>query len=124
MIQTLRKTQFYPLMAALLVFVIFWSLIFLKAEMPNNLEIGGRKPYSTGVFIPFDHTIYWLAEETGILSKAKKNSSYAMWNGALRVLMPVDVQSATESLTMLSTFITNNNYFSNISNAIPLNLRI
>jgi len=120
MIQTLKKTQFYPLMAALLVFAIFGSLVFLKAETHNNLETGRRKPYSTGVFIPFDHTIYWLAEETGIASKAKKNSSSVMWNGAL----PVDVQSDAESLITLSIFITNNIYFPNINNAIPLKLRI
>jgi len=110
-------------MAALLVFAIFGLLIFSKAEINNNFETG-RKPYSKGVFIPFDHSIYWLAEETSILSKAKKHSSSAMWNGALCVLIPIDVQSTTKSLTMLSIFITNNNYFSNINNAIPLRLRI
>ena len=124
MIQTLRKTQFYPIIAVLLVLAILGSLVFSKAEAHNNFETGGRKPYSKGVFIPFDHSIFWLAEETSIVSKAKKNSFSTMWNGALRVLMPVDLQSAAESLTILSTYITSYIYFSNVNKAIPLKLRI
>ena len=124
MIQSLRKTQLYPLMAALLVFVIFGSVVFSKTEAPNTSEIRGRKPYSTGVFIPFAHSVLWLAEETSIVSKAKKNSSSVMWNGAPRALMPVDAQSAAGNLVILSAFITSHIYFSNINEAIPLKLRI
>jgi hypothetical protein len=123
MIQTLRKKQFYPFMAALLVFAVFGSLVFSKAEVPNNFEMGGKKPYSKGVFTPFDHTIYWLAEETSVVSKAKKNSS-SLWNGSPRVLMPVDIQSTAECLTILSIYITSHIYFPNINNAIPLKLRV
>jgi hypothetical protein len=123
MIQPLRKKQFYPLMAALLVFAVSGSLVFSKAEVPNNFEMGERKPYSKGVFIPLDNTVYWLAEETSIASKAKKNSS-TIWNGAPRVLMPVEVQSTAECLTILSIYITNHIYFSTINDAIPLKLRI
>jgi hypothetical protein len=119
----MRKTQFYPLMASLLVFAVFGSLVFSKAEMPNNFEMGERKPYSKGAFAPFDHTIYWLAEETSIASKAKKNSSFVL-NGASRVLMPAEVQSTAECLTILSIYVTNHIYFSNVNNAVPLKLRV
>jgi hypothetical protein len=111
-------------MAALLVFVIFGSVVFSRAEAPNNSEIRGRKPYSTGVFIPFAHSVFWLAEETSIVSKAKKNSSSVLWNGALRALMPADVQSAANGLIIISAYITSHIYFSNINEAIPLKLRI
>jgi len=124
MISSLRKKQFHPLTAALLVCAVFASLFFSRVEMPNNFEMLGRKPYSTGVFTPFGHTVYWLAEKTNILSKAKKNSSSAMWNGEPRVLMPVEVQSAAESLIILLVHLTNYLYLPNINNAIPLRLRI
>jgi hypothetical protein len=123
MIRPLRKRQFYPLVAALLVFAVFGSLVFSKAEMSNNFETEGKKPYSKGVFSPFDHTVYWLVEETSILSKAKKNSFSAMWNGMPRILMPVEISTA-ECLSTLSIYITHHIYFSNINNAIPLKLRI
>jgi len=124
MVNSLRKKQFHPLMAALLVCAVFGSLFFSRAEMPNNFEILGRKPYSTGVFTPFGHTVYWLAEKTNILSKAKKNLSSAMWNGAPRVLMPAVVQNAAECLIVLLVHLTNYLYLPNISNAIPIKLRI
>jgi hypothetical protein len=123
MIQALRKAQFYPLVAALLVFTVFGSLVFSKSETQRNFEVERKKPYTRGAFVPFDHTIYWLAEETCVVTKAKKNSS-SLWNGASRVLMPVEVQNAAECLSIFSLYITNHIYFSNINNAIPLRLRI
>jgi len=103
------------------VFAVIGSLIFLKTEMPSTFEMVGRKPYSKSAFAPFDYTVCWLAEETGILNKAKKNSSFAMWNGAPRIQMPVEVLSAAGSLII---FLANHIYFHNISSAIPLKLRI
>jgi len=111
-------------MAALLVCAVFGSLFFSRVEMPNNLEILGRKPSSTGVFTPFGHTVYWLAEKTNILSKAKRNSSSVIWNGAPRALMPAGVQNAAECLIILLVHFTNYLYLPNINNAIPLKLRI
>ena len=121
MIQALRKKQFYPLMAALLMFAVFGLLIFSSAEMPNTFETGGRKPYSKSAFTPFDHTVYWLAEETSTINRAKRNSYSAVWNGTPRVLMPVEITSAAGSLI---TLLTNYIYFHNINNAVPLKLRI
>jgi hypothetical protein len=120
MINSLQKKYFHPLMAALLVFAVIGSLIFFRVEMPNKSEMVGRKPYSKSAFAPFDNTVYWLAEETGILSKVKKNSSSTMWNGAPRVQMPVEALSVAGSLII---FLTNHIYFQNISYAIPLKLR-
>ena len=124
MIKSMRKKQFHPLMAALLVCAVFGSLFFSKVEMPNNFEIRERKPYSTGIFTPFSQNIYWLAEKTNITSKAKNNPSPAMWNGAPRVLMQVGAQNAAECLTVFSIYIINHFYFSSINNAILLRLRI
>jgi hypothetical protein len=121
MIQTPIRKQFYPLMAALLALSVFGLLIFSSAEMPNTLEIEGRMPYSKSAFTPFDYTVYWLAEETSITNRAKKNSSSAAWNGTLRVLMPVEILSVAVSLiTLLTSLI----YLHNINNAVPLKLRI
>jgi len=107
-------------MAALLVLAVIGSLIFLKTEMPNAFGMVGRKPYSKSAFTPFGSTVYWLAEETGILSKARKNSSSAMWNGAAQIQMPVEALGAAGSLII---FLANQIHFF-ISNAIPLKLRI
>ena len=107
-------------MAASLVFAVIGSLIFLRVETPNTFETVGRKPYSKSAFAPFDNTVYCLAEETGILSKARKNSSPVMWNGAPQVQMPVEALSAAGSLIILLI----NHFYFHISYAIPLKLRI
>jgi len=121
MIDSLQKKYFHPFTAALLVFAVIESLIFLKTETPNTFEMVGRKPYSESAFAPFDNTVYWLAEETGILSKIRKNLSSTMWNGAPRVQIPVEVLSVAGSLIAL---LTNHFYSHYISYAIPLKLRI
>jgi hypothetical protein len=125
MIQPLRKRQFRLLIAALLVFAVFGSLVFSKAEPPpRNSEMSGRRPYSKGAFSPFGHIIYWLAEKTSTESKAKKNSSAAMWKGAPGVIMSGGIQGAAECLIILSIYITSRICFSKINNAVPLKLRI
>ena len=121
MINSLQKKYFHPFMAALLVFAVIGSLIFLKTEISNTFEMMGRKPYSKSVLAPFGNTVYWLTEETGISSKARKNSSPVMWNGAPQVQIPVEVLSSVRSLIM---FFRNHIYFQNINYAIPLKLRI
>jgi hypothetical protein len=123
MIQSLRKKQFHPVTAACLALAVSGLLFFSKVELPHVFETG-RAPYSTGVFTPFDHTIYWLAEETGVAGKAKKNSASAMWNGAPRVIIPAGIHSAAEYHSAISIFLTDYNYFPNINNAIPLRLRV
>jgi len=121
MINSLRKKCFHPFLAALLVLAVIGSLIFLKTEMPNTFGTVGRKPYSKSAFVPFGNTVYWLAEETGILSKVKKNSLSAIWNGAQPVLMPIGIQSTAGCFIL---FLTNYIYYHNINNVVPLKLRI
>jgi len=121
MIDSLQKKYFHPFIAALLVFAVIGSLIFLKTEMPSKFEMVGRKPYSKSAFAPFGNAVYCLAEETVILSKAKKNSSCAMWNGAPQVQIPAEaLRVAISLITLLTDYI----YFQNISYAILLKLRI
>jgi hypothetical protein len=121
MVNSLQKKYFRPFMATLLVFAVIGSLIFVKTEMPNTFGLVGSKPYSKSAFAPFGNTVYWLAEETGILYKAKKNLSYAMWNGVPQVQMPVEALCAAGSLIIL---LTNHIYIHNTSSVIPLKLRI
>ena len=102
-------------------FAVIGSLIFFKVDMPNTFEMAGRNPYSKSAFASFGNTVYWLAEETCMLSKAKKNSSYAMWNGAPQAQIPVEALSAAGSLIMI---LTNHIYIYYICYAIPLKLRI
>ena len=108
-------------MAAMLVFAVIGSLIFLKTEMPHAFEMAGRKPYSKSAFASFGNAVYCLAEETGILSKAKKNTSSAIWNWAPLVQIPVEALCATGSLIIL---LADHIYLHNINYAITPKLRI
>jgi len=108
-------------MAALLVFAVIGSLIFFRVEMPNTYEMVGRNPYSKSAFASFGNNVYWLAEETGILSKARKNSSSAIWNLLPQIQIPVEALCAIGSVIIL---LANHNNFYNIDNAISLKLRI
>jgi len=118
--QPLWKKQ-SPVIAAVLVFAVLGTFVFSTSPISHITETEDN-PYSTGLFIPVNCAVDWLAETTAVYRTGKVSSSI-LRTGMLCMLTPVELYSAGEYLAAFSIHIKSVD-FSNIKDNVPLMLRI
>jgi hypothetical protein len=121
MFQQPVKKQTNPVIAVILVFVVFGAFVFSIADIQNTAELDGNKSHSSGIFIPVNHTIDWLVEIT--VYRSNRVSSSVLQTGILCILISTEICSAAECLTDFPVHIISND-ISKSKDTVPLNLRI
>ena len=117
-----RVRRLYPNIAAILLFALTLTLIFLMSEAPGLPELD--KPYSDIFFSRTDYPFDWLADDTTSMGPVTKAAASTLRNWVLRELMPVQISSDSEYRLKQSAGTSKINHFQNNKDAIQLNLRI
>jgi len=117
----LPKRFISPIIAAILVLVIFGVYILIITDPPDGIEISGKKLGPARVFDKFDHSD-WLAENSVGINRG--NNDALLRSGVFRELILFAMHSTDGYLSELSIQTAKNNYYSGIIDAIQIKLRI